>query len=110
MLVEVLIVITGWAIGNVLFNAYERHVPPVRRLLKLLILIGLVCLLHVIGGRWLVFTVLALMALGMAVLHGWWFPKHGIHWRTAEPYDEYLKLTKKMKGRMFTLAPKAKDR
>ena len=102
--------ITGWAIGNVLFNAYERHVPPVRRLLKLLILIGLVCLLHVIGGRWLVFTVLALMALGMAVLHVWWFPKHGIHWRTAEPYDEYLKLTKKMKGRMFTLAPKAKDR
>ena len=110
MLVEVLIVITGWAFGNVLFNAYERHVPPMRRLLKLLVLIGFVCLLHVLGESWLVFSVLALMALGMILLHGWWFPKHGIHWRTAEPYDEYLKLTEKMKGRLFTLASKAQER
>ena len=36
--------IVAWVLGNVLFNAYERHVPPIRRLLKLLVLIGLVCL------------------------------------------------------------------
>ena len=97
MRLEVLVLVAGWALGNIVFNAYERHVPPIRRLAKLGFLIGLVCLLHIIGGRLLVVAALAVGLAGMVVLHGWWFPKHGIHWRTAEPYDDYLKLIKQMK-------------
>ena len=30
---------------------------------------------------------------GMAILHGYWFHfRYGIHWRTAEPREQYLRL------------------
>lgn len=97
MLLEVLILIAGWALGNIVFSAYERHVPPLKRLAKLAFLIGLVVLLHIIAGRALVVSAFAVLIVGMIFLHGWWFPKHGIHWRTAEPYEDYLKLIKRMR-------------
>jgi len=37
------------------------------------------------------------MAIGMGILHLYWFPKKGINGITAELYDEYLKLINKEK-------------
>jgi hypothetical protein len=43
-------------------------------------------------GRGLFYGLL-LMAMGIGILHGYWFHvRHGIHWRTAEPRDRYLQL------------------
>ncbi len=39
------------------------------------------------------------MTVGQVILHGWYFPKHGINGLTAEPYDIYLETIERMKGK-----------
>ena len=61
--------------------------------MKLAVLSGLFLLLHHLAGRIWAFALLGVMTLGMIALHGYWFQYlNGIHWRTAEPRDKYLRL------------------
>lgn len=39
-----------------------------------------------------VYSVLALLLIGVLNVHLVWLPKHGINGWTAEPYDKYLEL------------------
>lgn len=96
--IDYIIVPTGWLIGNIIFNNFEKHLPLYRRLFKLIITISVLYALGYFLGRMALYSVLAMMIIGMTILHGWWFPKNGINGLTAEPYNKYLRLIKQMKG------------
>ncbi len=96
--VDLVVVIGGWAAGNVVFNGFEQHLPWHRRLLKLVAMLTVFTAVGVLGGRVAFYVLLAVVGFGITVLHAWWFPKHGIHWRTAEPRERYLDLIGRMKS------------
>ena len=90
---DLLFLLGGWAAAQVVFHGYEAHVPPGKRLVKLLAMTAMLMTVRTLFGRRAFYTLLALMTVGMAVLHGYWFHhRHGVHWRTAEPRDKYLRL------------------
>ena len=98
-IIEYAIVPLGWVIGNIVFNAFEKHLPLSRRLLKFVVTVGVLYAAGFFLGKYVLYTLLALMVMGMTILHGWWFPKQGVNGLTAEPYERYLEVIKKMKGK-----------
>ena len=83
----------GWVTGQIIFQGYEAHVPPMQRLTKLLVLTLTFAAVRITLGRKFFYGLLGLMTAAMAVLHGFWFHyRHGIHWCTAEPKEKYLQL------------------
>ena len=83
----------GWLAAQILFKDYEAHVPLLKRLSKLGVLFLIFFAIYYFWGRWLFYSLLGLMAVGIGILHGYWFHvRHGIHWRTAEPREKYLRL------------------
>jgi hypothetical protein len=90
---DMTIFFAGWLLAQILFNGYEAHVPLTKRVAKLAVLFAIFLAIHYFIGRWLFYTLLLLMAVGIGILHGYWFHfRHGIHWRTAEPRHRYLRL------------------
>ena len=81
-----------FAIGSVVFGRFEQHKPRGRRVLKQLVVVGLVLTIDRTAGRSWALGLLALPALAAAIVHFWWLPKHGINGWTAEPYPAYLAL------------------
>ncbi|MEE9225744.1 MAG: hypothetical protein V3U68_06080 [Bacteroidota bacterium] len=98
-IIDFVIVTAGWIVGNIVFNNFEKHLPWYRRLLKHLAILVLFFVFGALGGRLAFYSLLLLFAIGITILHAWWFPKHGIHGITAEPYDQYLELINKVKKR-----------
>ncbi len=89
---EVAVVMSMFAIGNILLGHFEEHRPKWRRVLKLLITLALVLVLSSTVGRVWAFGLL-LLPLGAAlVIHLWWLPRNGINGWTGEPKDKYYKL------------------
>jgi len=85
--------VAGWLVGQVVFAGYEAHVRPMKKLTKLLVLAAVFFAIHQLAGRTWFYGALAVLATGIGVLHGYWFHhRHGIHWRTAQPREEYLRL------------------
>ena len=82
----------------VVFNNFEKHLPAQRRVVKLLVVIGVLATIGILFGRYAFWGVIALMTIGQIILHAWYFPKQGINGLTAEPYDRYLATIQKMKG------------
>lgn len=83
----------GWVAGQLIFQGYEAHAPPIKRLAKLSVLTLTFAAVRIILGRKFFYSLLGLMSAAMTVLHGYWFHhRHGIHWRTAEPREKYLQL------------------
>lgn len=96
---EILIVLTVAAIAYFLvFNNFEKHLPIQRRVAKLFIVVGVLAVIGVLFGRSAFWAVITMMTIGQVILHGWYFPKHGINGLTAEPHDKYLEVIEKMKG------------
>jgi len=96
---EILIVITIASTAYfVVFNNFEKHLPIQRRITKLFVVVGILTVLGILFGRYAFWGVITLMTLGQIYLHGWYFPKHGIHGLTAEPHDKYLEVINQMKG------------
>lgn len=92
MWVEVAVVATGFAIGNILFGHFEERTPKWRRILKFIIVVGLtIGLSSLVGRRWTL-TILALFLIAPLIVHAWWLPKHGINGWTGEPKDKYYAL------------------
>ena len=90
--IDVAVMTTLFAIGNILFGHFEERTPKWRRILKLFVMTGAIALISSTAGRaWSVGLVLTLLAV-VAVIHAWWLPKHGIHPLTAEPRDKYYAL------------------
>ena len=83
--------------ANVTFNAFERHLPLWRRVLKHGMLFAVLAALRVTFGGWALVAALVVLSIGQVVLHGWYFPKHGVNGLTAEPYERYLELITRLK-------------
>lgn len=99
-LTEILIVLTMASLAYfVVFNKFEKHVPMQRRIIKLVILVGVLAIIGILFGRFAFWGVIALMTIGQVYLHGVYFPKHGVNGLTAEPYDKYLETIARMKGK-----------
>jgi hypothetical protein len=99
-LVEVLVVFTIASIAYFpTFNNFEKHLPVKKRITKLFVVVGVLVVLGTLFGRHVFWGVITLMTMGQIYLHGWYFPKQGINGLTAEPYDQYLEVIEKMKGK-----------
>jgi len=95
---DAVLFISGWLAGQWVFRGYEAHVRPSKKLVKLVLLTVVFFGIHQVMGRLWFYGLLLLMAACMAFLHVYWFQyRHGIHWRTAEPREKYLRLIGKLK-------------
>jgi hypothetical protein len=80
------------AIGNIFFGHFEEHTPKTRRVGKTILVLAIVgALSHYFGAAWGLAPV-ALMLVGVLVIHGWWLPRQGINGWTGEPRDKYYEL------------------
>jgi urea transporter len=95
---DVAVVMSIFAFGSILFGHFEAHRPKWRRVLKVLIFLGVTIALAETGGRAAAYGLLAIPALAAAYIHLVWLPKHGINGWTGEPREKYLALVTK-KGR-----------
>jgi hypothetical protein len=91
---DVALVMSIFAIGNILFGHFEEHKPKGRRVLKVVIVVGVIAALSVMGLRWVAYTVIGLMGLAAAYVHIWWLPSHGVNGWTGEPKEKYYELLK----------------
>ena len=89
---DVAVVMTIFAIGNITFGHFEAHKPKVRRVLKVVIVTGVIALLSSAGLRWVAYTFVGLMGLVALYVHGIWLPKNGVNGMTGEPKDKYYEL------------------
>jgi hypothetical protein len=92
MWMTVAIAATIFALGNILFGHFEEHTPKVRRVAKVVLVLTMVAVIsHYAGAAWGLAPV-ALMVVGVLVIHGWWLPHKGINGWTGEPKDKYYEL------------------
>jgi len=89
---DVAVIASIFAIGNILFGHFEEHKPKLRRVLKVVLFTGVVVLLSRAGLRWVAYTLVGIVGLIAAYIHGVWLPKHGINGLTGEPRDKYYEL------------------
>lgn len=91
---DVAVVMSLFAIGNILFGHFEEHNPKWRRLLKVAIVLVVVLGLASTAGRVWAYLFIAALFAGAAYIHLHWLPKHGINGWTGEPKDKYLELVR----------------
>lgn len=89
---DVAIVMSIFAVGNILFGHFEEHKPKWRRLLKVALVLGVTLALSANGLRLWAFVLLGIALLGAAVIHLWWLPRHGVNGWTGEPKEKYYEL------------------
>jgi hypothetical protein len=100
---DALVFIVIWLVAQRVFHGFEAHVTLTKRLTKFVVLAAILSGIYALAGRDAYYGMLALMAVGIAILHGFYFHyRHGIHWRKAEPRDRYLKLIAQMKSPKHT--------
>ncbi len=87
------------AVGGILFGRFEQHKSRARRVGKVVVSAALYVWIAQAGGRAYAAGFLAVFGVLALVVHAWWLPKHGINGWTAEPYDAYLSLITKKRGR-----------
>lgn len=92
---DVAVVMSIFAVGNVLFGRFEEHKPRGRRVVKVLLVLAVAVALAQTVGRAIAYTILAIPLVGAAYVHLVWLPRHGINGWTAEPRDRYLELVSK---------------
>ena len=90
--IDVAVVSGMFAVGNILFGHFEERTPKWRRILKLFVITGLVALISSTAGRIWSAALFGVMLVVVAIIHGWWLPKHGINPWTGEPRDKYYAL------------------
>jgi hypothetical protein len=89
---DVAVVMSIFAVGNILFGHFEEHKPKARRVLKVVLVAGLTFTLSSVGLRWIAYAVIGALGLAAAYVHIWWLPSHGINGWTGEPRDKYYDL------------------
>jgi hypothetical protein len=90
--IDVAVMASLFAIGNILFGHFEECTPKWRRVLKFFLMTGLIALISSTAGRvWSIALVGTLLGV-VVVIHGWWLPKQGINGLTAEPREKYYAL------------------
>lgn len=89
---DVAMVMSIFAIGSILFGHFEEHKPKLRRVAKVVAVLGGVLALSAAGQRGIAYTMIVALGLGAAYVHLRWLPKHGINGWTGEPKQRYYDL------------------
>lgn len=89
MWMEIAIVATIFALGNILMGHWEEHTPKWRRVLKFFVVTGVTVGISAWLGRAWAFGFLGLLGVLVIVVHGWWLPRNGINGWTGEPKEKY---------------------
>ena len=92
MWMEVAIVATIFAVGNIVFGHWEEHTLKWRRLLKFVLILGLTLAISAGLGRVWAWIFLGFLGMAVVVVHAWWLPRQGINGWTAEPKEKYYAL------------------
>lgn len=92
MWVEVAIVASMFAIGNILFGHFEERTPKWKRFAKFFGFIALSILISSVFGRFWFFVLIVAALIPPLMIHLWWLPRHGINGWTGEPKDKYSEL------------------
>ena len=99
---DLAVVMSIFAVGNILFGHFEEHKPKARRVLKVALVAGVTFTLSYFGFRWIAYMVIGALGLAAAYVHIWWLPSHGINGWTGEPRDKYHDL--------LGIGPRRRDR
>ena len=90
MWMEVAVVATIFAVGNIVFGHWEAETPKWRRVLKFVLVLGVTLALSASLGQGWAFGFVGLLVLAAVVVHAWWLPRcHGINGWTGEPKEKY---------------------
>ena len=73
--VEVAIISTIFAVGNIYFGHFEEHTPKWRRTAKFMLISGFAVALSAIAWRVWFYLWLGSIGVIFIVVHGWWLPK-----------------------------------
>ena len=58
---DVAVVMSIFAVGNILFGHFEEHKPKLRRVLKVVVVVGITVGLSLAGLRWVAYTLIGIM-------------------------------------------------
>lgn len=89
---EIAIVANIFAVGNILFGHFEAGTPKWRRLLKMVLVMGISVAISSYVGRVWFWAFLGGMLLPAVYIHVWWLPSRGINGWTGEPKQRYYEL------------------
>ncbi len=90
--IDIALMASGFAIGNILFGHFEERTPKWRRVLKFIMFTALIAVISSTAGRvWSIAFVGALFSMAL-IIHFWWLPKQGIDPFTAERREKYYAL------------------
>lgn len=89
---DVAVVMTVFALGNILFGHFEEHKPKWLRVLKVLVVLGATVGLSALGLRWVAYLLIGALGLAAAYIHLWWLPKNGVSGWSGEPKERYYEL------------------
>ena len=92
---DVAVVMSIFAFGSILFGLFEQHKPRLRRVLKVVIVLGITLLVAETAGRIAAYALLSIPLIAAAYVHLVWLPKRGINGWTGEPREKYLELVKR---------------
>jgi hypothetical protein len=95
---DVAVVMSIFAVGNILFGHFEEHKPKLRRVLKVVVVVAITVGLSLVGLRWVAYTLIGIMGIVAAYVHIWWLPSHGVSGWTGEPREKYYDLLKVPQG------------
>jgi predicted MFS family arabinose efflux permease len=90
--IDVALMASGFAIGNILFGHFEERTPKWRRVLKFFMFTALIAVISSTAGRAWSIGVVGALFCAVLIVHLWWLPKHGIHGFTGEPKEKYYAL------------------
>lgn len=80
------------AFGTITFKRFEERTPPLRGVIKLVVILLLTAAItYFFGSTWGIVWVVGVFGLGL-IFHFWWSFAHGIHPFTAEPRAKYYQL------------------
>jgi hypothetical protein len=89
---DVAVVMSIFAVGNIVFGHFEEHRPKWRRLLKVVVVLAAFIALSEFAGRTWAFGLIGVMLVGALYIHAWWLPRRGVNGLTGEPRDRYYEI------------------
>ena len=73
--IDVAVMASLFAVGNILFGHFEERTPKWRRVLKFFLFTGMIALISSTAGRgWSIGLISALLVV-VLIIHGWWLPR-----------------------------------
>ncbi|WP_194778297.1 hypothetical protein [Pararhodonellum marinum] len=92
---EIAIVSIIYALGNILMGHFEERTPKIRRVVKYILTLIVICVVSIYFGRGVSMGFLALFIFPLLYIHGYYLPKKkGINGWTGEPKSKYYDFRK----------------